>query len=164
MKRAFDDPDELRENAEILSRMSADGSRPFTLSAACNGCGACCDPITLSHDPQGIREMTDETVVDPDFRRWMQTALLPLPREVGIARAEAHGRNAQGWENFYECIHYDRETRRCLDWENRPKVCRGYPHYWQEPDPAKVLPPACSYLEDTGRVPVPVEIVRRRAE
>lgn len=29
----------------------------------------------------------------------------------------------------YTCIHFNTETRLCMDYENRPDMCRNYPSY-----------------------------------
>jgi Fe-S-cluster containining protein len=60
-------------------------------------------------------------------------------------------------ETFYfRCRHFDRETRRCTDYENRPAMCRDYPWYGGEPQEAAALPPTCSFRADIGEVPVAI--------
>jgi Fe-S-cluster containining protein len=57
---------------------------------------------------------------------------------------------------FYECSNYDRETKRCMAYDDRPPACRAFPTKvtgrW--PDGRVSLPPACSYRADVG---LPIE-------
>lgn len=147
---------DFRDQAVKLAELSKNSARPFTIAAGCNGCGGCCDPITLSNSREGLKESKPEDFVHPQMREWALSALVELPREIGIERAAAYGRSVEGWEHFYECRHYDRETRRCGIYETRPYICSGYPWYNEPPDPRKKLPDPCSYIED-----IPVELRRR---
>ena len=53
------------------------------------------------------------------------------------------------WVFFYECRHYNIETRQCLDYENRPSICRGFPWYGKEPVVSTLDElPDCGYRED----------------
>lgn len=57
---------------------------------------------------------------------------------------------------FYECRHYDPDANVCLDYDNRPDTCRGYPRYELAlTHPATALAPSCGYQADLGQ---PVEI------
>ena len=76
----------------------------------------------------------------------------------------------------FECSSFDRETRLCTIYDDRPHVCRDYPWYGPSPSdprydgqigPEDFLPLRCSFWADVPRdqwpkgvdpLPVPVEI------
>jgi Fe-S-cluster containining protein len=102
-------------------------------------------------------------------KRWALEDLTPINRREGLRRSpyltdggvtilgdERTGEAVMVWSRFYECRHYDRENKRCMDYENRPPVCRDYPWYGQAPDPLKSLPLECSYREDVTTVGVTI--------
>lgn len=131
------------------------------MSAECNGCGGCCDPVVLPYSRNEIARALPSEFDDPELRRFVLEDLTPIRRRDGLQRASylSAGVTVLGrpgdpdstflaWSFFYECRHYDRENRRCLNYENRPSLCRGYPWYGEPPDPSKALPVECSYRED----------------
>jgi Fe-S-cluster containining protein len=97
-------------------------------------------------------------------RRWAARSLRPMsPREAyrlaPWLRGKKHRDGSTGVLSdpfFFRCIHFDRETRRCTDYENRPAMCRNYPWYGGEPQEAAALPPTCSFRADIGEVPVAI--------
>lgn len=109
-------------------------------------------------------------MMDERDRQWLLNDLTPITRREGLRRSPHYhnGISEFGVRHpvtgaithvpvvtlFYECCHYDRETRRCLNYEHRPPVCSGYPWYDERVDPAKALPEACEYRRDIGQVPV----------
>lgn len=130
------------------------------MSADCNGCGACCDPVVNTVSPA---ELYDGTVDRSDhvYAVWMRKHLTPLPRRditklvpwfqgggwsQGIIQGEARVLPSFAWR----CDLFDPVARRCTDYDNRPPVCRDYPWYGDGPDPQKALPPTCSYRADAG--------------
>jgi hypothetical protein len=59
---------------------------------------------------------------------------------------------------YYRCIHYDPETRLCMDHENRPPLCRNFP--WPEgsrPNRSLRLPPMCAFNADIGKPVEPLD-------
>lgn len=63
---------------------------------------------------------------------------------------------------FYRCRWFDRDTRTCTNYDDRPPGCRDYP--WGAtggvPDPRAALPPSCSFRADIG---LPVYLRSRAA-
>jgi Fe-S-cluster containining protein len=125
---------------------------------ACNGCGACCDPVTLSVTQL---EVIRAKGVSSRTREWILHDLSPMSRREAKAKA--------GWlwsrtigetliENvmpfFYRCRWFDEESRSCTNYDNRPLPCAGYPWGDQPPRRDAALPPTCSFREDIGK---PVE-------
>ena len=130
----------------------------------CNGCGACCDPVSLAYTQT---EALTRVGLDPDDRRFIVEDLRPLSQREGRRRAfwigELEVERGQVWQGLdgsplrfdYECRHFDPVSRRCLNYEHRPPLCRRFP--WQgRPPPGVALPPPCSYRADIGQ---PVEEV-----
>ncbi len=64
---------------------------------------------------------------------------------------------------FYHCRHFDAETRSCLNYENRPRVCRTYPFADGIVQPSSALPATCAFRADIGLpvAPMPVSIRTR---
>lgn len=128
----------------------------------CNGCGACCDPVTL---PWTLRELRQSTMhgSDETDRRFVLAHFRQLSRREGLDRAPwLKGRATSDRDGdfvfsaFYECDRFDRETRRCLAYDERPSFCRRYPWGDEGPHANAALPPMCSYRADLGQ---PVEEV-----
>lgn len=139
----------------------------------CNGCGRCCEVIPLSYNHLEVHLHLLAGIIDESEARWVLEDLVPMSRrevkrlqpdlldhrvipppglllagEIGIL------------PDFYSCRKWDPETRRCTDYENRPRPCREYPWYDDEtPNPMKRLPPECSFNADIGR---PVKLMPTR--
>lgn len=142
---------------------------------ACNGCGdhpsaVCCDPVVSVFSPTMLADGSLDAGQGGDSSdvAWMRKHLTPiLPRRRGLdmVRGWSSGLSEIGevdhrtgrvqlhlipaW--YYSCEFYDATHKRCLDYDNRPAMCRDYPWYGDPPDPSKVLPPTCSYRVDVGR-------------
>lgn len=129
----------------------------------CSSCGSCCDPITLAFTQDDARRMLP-TEIDARTRRWIIDELVPISRREGMARSPwiTHtalpmkgGQYDPGYSQFYECRNFDRVTRRCTAYEDRPPVCSGFPHYGKKVLPTNiVIPHWCSFRADIGQ---PVE-------
>jgi Fe-S-cluster containining protein len=148
-------------------------------STVCNGCGDCCDPVPFALTQDEVRAMLPSQI-PPKLRRFILEDLTPIRRSEGLRRASYMTGGGQTWtwekdgetgkpiENsahvdvthFYECRHFDRETRRCNNYEGRTWACAGYPWFGMKPDPAFSLPARCSFNADVGR-PVAVSIERK---
>ncbi len=85
-------------------------------------CGDCCTWI-------GIRKPLDQLAdecgpsADIDFmlKHWTSTKLPPVDVNPVVLAMRTK------YKNWYKCDLYDSETRKCKDFENRPKLCRGCP-------------------------------------
>lgn len=124
------------------------------MSATCNGCGDCCDPVHLPEwAVECLTEMVKavaEGVVSPfdDPEAW-------IARKWNLSAAESAYLNA-GWfsalvrrpDGRFDCPSFDREARRCLIHATRPPVCRDYPWYGKEPAAGALDSSRCSYWED----------------
>jgi Fe-S-cluster containining protein len=101
------------------------------MSARCVGCGDCCDPVTIDVDTLDSVLRPEAAGPDADF-------------------IKEHWRKVGQYESVYEvqCDMFDRESRTCTAYENRPPVCSGYPWYGREPDGDLVLNANCSYFWD----------------
>jgi len=139
----------------------------------CNGCGGCCVVLTLGYPQSEVAS----GVVRPEARerRFILEELVPISARQAFDRAPwLHGTRSMpshprtGFSPlrfYYRCTNYDEETRRCMDWENRPAMCRSFPTEvptW--PSDNFDLPPACSFNADIGRpvAPMPVTLGQTR--
>ncbi len=150
------------------------------MTAECNGCGACCNPVVMPYGPADLRDfrLIEAARADPDeldnllFARAHFTV---INRREGLQRAaylseggkttcamDADSRPIVAWSFFYSCDRFDPETRSCTDYENRPPLCRDYPFYGAPLDDpwnkAKALPETCAFRADIGQPVVPVAL------
>lgn len=150
------------------------------MSAECNGCGGCCDPVVSAIAPIYLQDGTATQLVGRAEANWMRSHLTPMRRADGLKLVP--WMRGGGWTDiqgqrdnvtgklhlcepvllpsfFYRCDLFDTGTRRCSDHANRPNMCRGYPWFGEAPDPTKSVPPTCSYLADVGLpvAEIPVE-------
>lgn len=104
-------------------------------------CGSCCDPVSLSHETAN--------------RLYA----------FGPAQPQA----AWAWEHWSPvapdgndgvhlvCINYDPQSRACLDYDNRPPVCREFPFYGRDPnEKLNTLSRVCGYQAELGRTVLPL--------
>lgn len=132
----------------------------------CNGCGCCCDPVTLPYNQQELRLGQTPYDVTEDERRWVLDDLVPMSRRVAKTKAPWYFGQAVMGANpgedmafFYSCRNFDAETRQCRIYDDRPFACRHYPWYGGDPQPGAALPHPCSFREDIGQTVVPLELI-----
>lgn len=134
-------------------------------STECNSCGCCCHPVSLPYTQREYAQLLPGTI-DEEDRQFVLSELRQLKKREGLALApwlrghmlaDKHGQPVD--VVFYECKHFDVETRRCTNYENRPGMCRDFPWYDGVPRRQAALAPYCSFNADVGRPvePVPVE-------
>jgi Fe-S-cluster containining protein len=105
----------------------------------CNGCGDCCNPVTLA---PGYRQR----ILDWDFD-WP-------PNEDDLAvgiwafELEARGHDEAGNEQW-TCRHHDPDVG-CTAYEDRPPICSGYPWYDGYVPRTTKLPARCGYWSETS--------------
>lgn len=130
------------------------------MTTCAEGCGSCCNPVTLPYTRIEAMMLPD---IPLDQRQWAERSLTAMsPREAyelapwlrGKKLRTAEGEMVQPF--FFRCAHFDPETRRCTDYDNRPYMCRSFPWYDSEPRPDAALPPTCSFRADIGEVPVAI--------
>jgi Fe-S-cluster containining protein len=116
----------------------------------CNRCGACCEVIFFPKTKKETRARVageDALFIEEHWHR--------------IARAEAERRNmavadVSGRCFYYECDHWDPETRLCRAGEEKPPICRGFPWYGRPDGPVETTYalepfPTCSFWADVPR-------------
>jgi len=138
----------------------------------CNGCegsevAGCCSPVMLPFSRIDA-ETAPPDKMEPENRRWVLEDLTPISRREGLRRTpyvesgltiygnEHTGESYWFWSFFYECKHYDAATKQCMNYENRPPMCKGFPWYGEAPDPLKSLPEHCSFKKDVTTVGVTI--------
>lgn len=138
---------------------------------SCNGCGRCCDPVVLPYTQEEAARLMPGRDIEADVRDFVLHDLTPMRRRDGLAMVSDYMKEGAKttwaptpWDppvitvsHFFTCRHYDQATRSCLNFENRPSICRGFPWYGSPPDDFKAIPPECSFNADLGR-PVAVTI------
>jgi Fe-S-cluster containining protein len=126
----------------------------------CNQCGACCRVLTLEQSPEEIRSIA------------AIATMLGIPSDMSFAaehwhllsRAEAMERNPFYTmrlpvdAHLYSCDQLASDGR-CMAYEQRPLVCRGYPWYEQSVREMELADPICGYHYDQV-----MEFVVRRSD
>lgn len=126
----------------------------------CNQCGACCRVLTLQQSPEELQATA------------ALTGALGIPSDAGFAaqhwhaltRDEAMRRNPfytsrlPADAHLYSCDRLG-EDGRCMAYDERPLVCRGYPWYDQPPRDMELADQDCGYFYD-----IVMEFVIRRPE
>lgn len=129
----------------------------------CNGCGCCCSPVVLSGSQRDYAEQFPGTIGAPETanRDWVLNDLTPIPTREGMQRARYLDHaitplpGGQLVLSFFECRHFDALNRVCMNYENRPPICRGFPWFDNAPNEMQGLPLECEFRRDIGEVPVP---------
>jgi Fe-S-cluster containining protein len=141
----------------------------------CNGCGCCCSPVVLSFTQAEARGGPAAAAMSPEDRRFVLEDLTPISRRAGdalgaywigeleTARGQPwRGRNGSPLRFYFRCRHFDEESRRCLNYDDRPPLCRAFPFHGAPPMPGQALPPPCSFRADLGQPVEPVAVFLSR--
>lgn len=129
------------------------------------GCAHCCNPVVLPVTQLEIAQTLPTTRDEAADRRFILEDLTPIPFKVGMQQSpHLQGRTLastadgdQVHPNFFSCRHFDTATRLCMNYENRPPVCREFPRYGRPAvSPKMALPFECAFNDD-----VPVEFRNR---
>lgn len=116
----------------------------------CARCGDCCDPVTLSADTvELIFTAKFGTPARGSQREWMRRHLrfrrfrgaYQLSRDVTLVPAVE-----------FDCDYFDRASRACTAYDDRPDMCRRYPFYGREPKADSTMGGRCSFLADVPGV------------
>lgn len=127
---------------------------------ACNGCGDCCERISLSANWNHIVETVEWA---REWRAWAWENLRD-GEDGGMMQADLdHVHNAEfilaNWTPIpedaalpmprFQCAAFDTVTRTCTAYARRPPICSGYPWYGGEPlTYSPWLSPRCSFWAD----------------
>jgi len=76
-------------------------------------CWRCCDPVKIDKR----RWFTDADI--PQNSKWEKIWI----RKNEIRVSENHSDTVK--LDIFECINYDKETKKCKDYENRPPICHN---------------------------------------
>lgn len=102
----------------------------------------------------------DRDAYDSDTARWVLEDLTPILFAEGLRMSpwfKGHTFAADPTSDemltprFYSCRNLDLDTGRCGIYDRRPDPCQGFPWHGNEPNPAAVIPPKCSYRADLSQ-------------
>jgi Fe-S-cluster containining protein len=126
----------------------------------CNQCGACCRVLTLEQSPHEVKAMAMLTGVlgIPSDSSFAAVHWHPLSREEAMQRNPFYTSRLPLDAHLYWCDQLG-EDGRCMAYENRPLVCRGYPWYDHPVFEMELADPSCGYFQD-----IVMELVIRRPE
>jgi len=115
----------------------------------CNQCGACCRVLTLEQSPQEVQAMATVTRVIgiPSDTIFAAAHWHPLTRAEAMRRNPFYTARLPADAHLYWCDQLG-EDGRCLAYEERPLVCRGYPWYGQPLREMELADQDCGYFYD----------------
>jgi Fe-S-cluster containining protein len=127
------------------------GLAKLMIKGHCIGCGMCCRAITLAYTKKDIRKVWPE---DKGTSKWFV-----LKNWHRISRDQALKENPNvvnmekqiGWY-WYTCSMFDRETNKCKVHDSKPRICKGYPWYGNEPNDTALYGANCGYRVDQRSV------------
>jgi len=96
----------------------------------CADCGICCKAFSIAIPVSDSKEFKDD---EPRLFKWMTEDIIPLSKEevlaLNIIEKSAVIRTIDaGKQGYYTCRFYDKITKRCNDYDNRPYVCSDFPN------------------------------------
>jgi Fe-S-cluster containining protein len=86
--------------------------KKYTRHGECKACGSCCKNISVKHGKNVIKTPEEFEQLQRKF---------PVYRMLRIMDNAQHGL-------VFQCVCLDDETGKCTDYNNRPPICRNYPH------------------------------------
>jgi Fe-S-cluster containining protein len=115
----------------------------------CNQCGACCRVLTLVQSPEEIQNMAALTTVlgIPSDHAFAARHWHALSREEAMQRNPFYTSRLAPAAHLYWCDQLGADGR-CMAYETRPLVCRGYPWYGQPPLQMELPDHNCGYYHD----------------
>jgi Fe-S-cluster containining protein len=123
------------------------------MSETCKQCGACCRTLTLEQSPDQVRATAAIASVlgIPSDAVFAAAHWQPLTREEAMRRNPFYVSQLRPDAYLYSCDQLG-DDGRCLAYEERPLVCRGYPWYGQPPRAMPLPHPDCGYAMDQKSV------------
>lgn len=131
------------EHSDLLPLRMLGAAMVRPVSLGCAECGDCCDPVKVPFDAwtrtvEQARQYAAEDVSQDHLGNWADYLFLASRcRPVGVSDGQV----------LLRCANYDREHRRCRDYENRPPLCQRFPWYGEEPH-GGLVELHCSFLLD----------------
>jgi hypothetical protein len=86
--------------------------RKYQKMGQCNCCGSCCKNISIKHGKKIIQTPEQFEALQRKF---------PVYRMFRIMDNADNGL-------IFQCVYLNDETGKCTNYENRPPICRNYPH------------------------------------
>lgn len=86
--------------------------KKYIREGQCNGCGHCCKNISVKHGKNIIKDLKQFEILQRKMPLYRMFKVLEVAEDSVI----------------FQCIYLDEDTGKCLDYENRPPICRNYPH------------------------------------
>ena len=86
--------------------------KQYTRHGQCRGCGNCCKNISVKHGKKVIKSLEQFEALQRKF---------PIYRMFKVIDQAKTGL-------IFQCIYLNEKTGRCIDYENRPPICRNYPN------------------------------------
>lgn len=85
----------------------------------CNG--SCCERFYLPWTPETVKELKDN-IDSGEPNEYHEDTEMIVNMVIPLESDDSTG----GW--WYTCKHWDRDTRLCTVYEQRPYMCREYPY------------------------------------
>lgn len=128
---------------------------------SCSGCAACCKLACSEFSPEQLEEKSKN---GDSLAKQFTSVFVPYENEVDaekiypeyfeLLKSKTPGEKVY----FYHCPKVT-EDNRCLDYENRPQICRDFPD-----NPIGFLPKTCGFANWKGEVEPTALMVRAITE
>ena len=115
----------------------------------CNQCGACCRVLTVEQSAEEIQAIAAVTGVlgIPSDMIFAAQHWHPLTRAEAMRRNPLYTSRLPAAAHLYRCDQLG-DDGRCMAYEERPLVCRGYPWYGQPVREMELADQNCGYHYD----------------
>jgi Fe-S-cluster containining protein len=92
----------------------------------------CCSSFTLNFSPDYLKEVYDRKIAQKDEKciefKTIEEIEIVYPLLVCLGKNDFKVTGMIG-DFLYTCKMLDEKTGRCKDYENRPSMCKNFPHY-----------------------------------
>ena len=105
----------------------------------CNRCGDCCNPIKTSWSPEEIAVKLGTKEIDENGSRDFTF----IANHWSCISRDEDDRTYD-----YQCNKFNRVTRMCEAYDERPPICSDFPYYGKEPEDGRSFEKNCSFWWD----------------
>lgn len=90
--------------------------------------GHCCEKFSLPNSPSELRRAFNRREGEGNaYWKNLQCVVL-MVKYLGKLKIDPNGNELQYETHYYTCRNFNKETRNCMNYENRPHMCRNYPY------------------------------------
>lgn len=92
----------------------------------CNACGWCCIVLMNRYDKKKLIELHKQTKGKDNDLKFITENWSEIPRDKAM-KINPHLEYVDDGIHFYLCSKFNKDTKKCIDYNNRPGICKRYP-------------------------------------